>query len=60
MKLRRLDIDIGESWGEYWLQKEEDSSGDYIKVGDLKEYLYWHVRNRSIHTIYSDLDKELA
>lgn len=63
MKLRRLDVYATED--DYFgsstvrLERDECPTGDYIKVEDLKEYLNWHFRNRTTHTIYSDLDREL-
>ena len=54
-----LTHDIYPMEGTYDYDTYYDGSGNVIKVEDLREWIQWHLRNRPIDTIYSDLDKAL-
>lgn len=59
-KITRKEHDLGGYYDSgYYSTMYNSPTGDYISVDDLREWLHWHVKERTISTIYSDLEKAL-
>lgn len=61
-KIARKEHDLEVSWGggyEHRTCMYNCSYGEYISIYDLKDWLDWHLKERAISTIYSDLEEAL-
>lgn len=41
------------------LQIKSDPEGDWIRVEDLNSWIEWHLKSRSISTVYSDFKQAI-